>query len=61
MDYPSATPHYEQRRKTINNSLTCVGRSKEEIKDILAKLNIDEKLRAENLSIEQYAMIANLL
>lgn len=52
---------FTQRRKTINNSLTCVGRSKEEIKDILAKLNIDEKLRAENLSIEQYAMIANLL
>ena len=52
---------FTQRRKTINNSLTCVGRSKEEIKDILEKLNIDEKLRAENLSIEQYAMIANLL
>ena len=52
---------FTQRRKTINNSLTCVGRSKEEIKDILAKLNIDEKLRAENLSIEQYAEIANML
>ena len=52
---------FTQRRKTINNSLTCVGKSKEEIKDILKQLNIDEKLRAENLSIEQYALIANML
>ena len=52
---------FTQRRKTINNSLTCIGKSKEEIKEILYKLNIDEKLRAENLSIEQYAMITNML
>lgn len=52
---------FSQRRKTINNSLTCTGKSKEEIKSILDKLKIDEKLRAENLSIEQYADIVNLL
>lgn len=52
---------FTQRRKTINNSLTCTGKSKEDIKEILSKLNIDEKLRAENLSIEQYALIANML
>ena len=52
---------FSQRRKTINNSLTCTGKSKDEIKIILDKLNIDEKLRAENLSIEQYADIVNML
>ena len=52
---------FTQRRKTINNSLTSSGKSKEEISDILTSLNIDTKLRAENLSIEQYAQIANML
>lgn len=51
---------FTQRRKTINNSLTCSGKSKEEISNILKSLNIDEKLRAENLSIEQYASIVNM-
>lgn len=52
---------FSQRRKTINNSLTCCGKSKEELSEILEKLNIDKKLRAENLSIEQYALISNML
>ena len=52
---------FSQRRKTIGNSLTGIGKSKEEIKNILTSLNIDEKLRAENLSIEQYALISNML
>jgi len=52
---------FTQRRKTILNSLTCVGKSREEINEILLKLSIDTNLRAENLSIEQYAQIANLL
>lgn len=52
---------FSQRRKTINNSLTGIGKSKEEINEILQKLNIDSKNRAENLSIEQYAEIANML
>ncbi len=52
---------FSQRRKTINNSLIGMGKSKEEIKDILLSLSIDEKLRAENLSIEQYALISNML
>lgn len=52
---------FTQRRKTINNSLTCSGKSKEEIMTILNKLGIDSKLRAENLSIQQYADIANML
>lgn len=52
---------FTQRRKTINNSLTCSGNSKEEIMNVLEKLGIDSKLRAENLSIQQYADIANML
>ena len=52
---------FTQRRKTINNSLTCLGKSKEEIMATLNKLGIDSKLRAENLSIQQYADIANTL
>ena len=35
--------------------------SKEEIGEILQQLHIDSRLRAENLSIEQYAQICNLL
>lgn len=52
---------FTQRRKTIQNSLTCTGKSREEVADILSKLNIDMKLRAENLSIEQFAQIANCI
>ena len=52
---------FTQRRKTINNSLTCSGKSKEEITKVLEKLGIDSRLRAENLSIQQYADIANML
>ena len=52
---------FTQRRKTISNSLTCTGKSKQEIEQILHQLNIETKLRAENLSIEQYAKIANML
>ena len=52
---------FTQRRKTINNSLTCSGKSKEEIMAALNKLGIDSRLRAENLSIQQYADIANTL
>ena len=52
---------FTQRRKTINNSLTCSGKSKEEIIAALNKLGIDSKLRAENLSIQKYADIANTL
>ena len=50
---------FSQRRKTINNSLTCIGKTKEEIKKILDDLNIDTNLRAENLSIEDFAKISN--
>jgi len=34
---------------------------KDEIKDILTKLNLDEKVRGENLSLQDFANIANLI
>ena len=50
---------FSQRRKTINNSLASMGISKEKIKNVLEKLSIDSKLRAENLTMEQFADISN--
>ena len=52
---------FSQRRKTISNSLCGVGKNKEEIMKILQQLKIDDKLRAENLSLEDFANIANNL
>lgn len=50
---------FATRRKNIGNSLTGIGKSKEEIKRILEKVNIDSNLRAENLSIYDFAEISN--
>ncbi len=51
-----------QRRKTLLNSLTNNGiSSKEELTEILRKLNIDERIRSEKLTIQEFADIANLL
>lgn len=51
-----------QRRKTLMNSLTNNGISnKENLLDILHKFNIDEKIRSEKLTIEEFAKIANEL
>lgn len=51
---------FGQRRKTLLNSLTGLGDvTKDEIRQCLEKLGIEEKRRAETLSIEEFAMIAN--
>ena len=52
---------FSQRRKTINNSLASGEFSKEEILNTLEKLKLDPKLRAENLSIQDFANITNEL
>lgn len=52
---------FNHRRKTISNSLSSGNVDKENIINILNKLNINEKLRAENLSIQDFANIANEL
>lgn len=50
---------FSQRRKTIANSLLVNFKGKEEMLEVLLKLNIDPKLRAENLSIFDFANISN--
>jgi len=51
-----------QKRKTLVNSLSNNGiGSKEEIESILEKLNIDTKIRAEKLSLEDFASLSNML
>ena len=52
---------FSQRRKTILNSLSSGEYSKEQIKTALEKLGLNEKLRAEDLSIQDYANISNEL
>lgn len=52
---------FSQRRKTINNSLASGEFSKEAVLKALDKLGIDAKLRAENLSIQDFANITNEL
>jgi len=55
---------FGQRRKTLVNALhnfKALGKSKEEIKEILKKLGIDENARGETLSITQFAELSNLL
>lgn len=51
---------FGQRRKTLLNSLTGVcGLSKEQVKSVLSETGIDVVRRAETLSIEEFAAIAN--
>lgn len=53
---------FGQRRKTLLNSLTGVlGRTKEEINTIMEQVAIDPKRRAETLSIEEFAVLANAI
>lgn len=53
---------FMQRRKTLVNGLSNAGiSSKDEIKEILYSLGLSENIRGENLSIEQFAQIANEL
>lgn len=50
--------NFNQRRKTFLNSLSGII-EKEKMKNILKELNIDENVRGENLTLEQYAKITN--
>lgn len=53
---------FMQRRKTLLNGLSNSGiDSKEKIKQILQDLNLNENIRGESLTIEQFAQIANKL
>ena len=52
--------NFNQRRKTLINSLSTVV-DKERLKEILRELNINENVRGETLTLEQYAQLANKL
>lgn len=52
---------FAQRRKTISNSLTGVGFSKDEIRLALENLGINQTRRAETLSIEEFSAISDEL
>ena len=54
---------YMQRRKTLLNGLVNTGvfKNKEEGLEILKILNLREDIRAENLTIEDFAKLTNLL
>jgi 16S rRNA (adenine1518-N6/adenine1519-N6)-dimethyltransferase len=51
---------FSKRRKTLVNSLSSsgLGLEKDDIKNILSELNIDQNIRAEALSIEDFANIS---
>ena len=50
--------NFTQRRKTILNSLSTII-DKETLKNILKECKIEETARGENLSLDQFALIAN--
>ena len=52
--------NFSKRRKTIINSLSEII-EKERLKQILKEMKIDENVRGETLTLEQYAIIANKL
>ncbi len=51
---------FMQRRKTLINALCGMGISKEKSKEILKKLEIDERVRGEALTLEEFINISNL-
>ncbi len=53
---------FGQRRKTLLNALGTLGfLTKDEIKEVLAEANIDEKRRGETLKIEEFANLSNVI
>lgn len=52
---------FSQRRKTLKNCLVSNGFSPEKVKEALKKLNLEENIRGENLSIAQFGDLSELL
>jgi 16S rRNA (adenine1518-N6/adenine1519-N6)-dimethyltransferase len=52
---------FGQRRKTLLNALSAgnLGKTKEELREVLIRNGIDENRRGETLSLEEFARIAN--
>lgn len=52
---------FMQRRKTLINALQGAGEDKENVRKVLKELNIDDKVRGEALTLEDFINISNLL
>jgi 16S rRNA (adenine1518-N6/adenine1519-N6)-dimethyltransferase len=50
---------FAQRRKTLANSLTAAGLTREQTISLLDKAGIPRQSRAEQLTLEQFAILAN--
>ncbi len=50
---------FQQRRKTLANSLCNAGFSKEVVREVLKKANLSPTARAEELSLEQFAALTD--
>jgi len=52
---------FQQRRKMLKNNLSFLGLDQQSIMDVFARLNFDPQVRAERLSLEQFALLAGEL
>jgi 16S rRNA (adenine1518-N6/adenine1519-N6)-dimethyltransferase len=52
---------FGQRRKTLHNSLRALGLPPEVLAEVLSAVGIDPGLRAERLSVAQFAALAEAL
>lgn len=52
---------FSQRRKTLKNCLVSSGFDKEKVADAISKMNLDENIRGEKLSIEQFGQLSEFL
>jgi len=52
---------FSQRRKTLKNCLVNSGFNKENLLNAISQLKLDENIRGEKLSIEQFGALASLL
>ena len=52
---------FSQRRKTLKNCLVSNGFDKSKVENALRKLNLDENIRGEKLSIEQFGKLSEIL
>ena len=52
---------FAQRRKTLKNCLLGGGFDKDKIVSAIGKMGLDENIRGEKLSIEQFGKLSELL
>ena len=57
----TARAAFAQRRKTLRNCLISGGFDKEKISKAMKELNIDEKIRGENLPLEMFGKLSEAL